>query len=168
MRKCGGFWLKYISKSQSIYILFQALQEMWWIMGTRLLRKERGRGSTNELKTFYKLQMENIMHCLGNNYEEMNGLTLLYVLKHTEGHLNIFLGDNRFCSPFLGHCQTRNIMFSRRQTNPMGYHGCSWNSKVTDSDKWQLVRYSWGSNYRWNNVGLKWIQYLSLGNLSFE
>lgn len=45
---------------------------------------ERGRGSTNELKSFYELQMESIVHCVGNNCEEMNGLTLLCVLRHTE------------------------------------------------------------------------------------
>lgn len=66
-----------------------------------------------------------------------------------------FLGKEGFCSPFLGPCQTWSIMFSWRQTNPTGYRSCSRNWKVTDSDKWQLVQYSWGSNYRWNNVGLK-------------
>lgn len=51
-------------------------------MDIQLIRKE-SRGNTNELQTC-KLQMENIMHCVGNNYDEMNELTLLYVLKHTE------------------------------------------------------------------------------------
>lgn len=45
-------------------------------MGTQLIKKERVKESTNELKTTYKLQMENIMHCVGNNYNKMNGLTL--------------------------------------------------------------------------------------------
>lgn len=46
--------------------------------------KESGSGSTNELKSFDKLQMENIVHCVGSNYEEINGLNLLCVLRHIE------------------------------------------------------------------------------------
>lgn len=161
MTKCGDFWLRVCSDissvrdSQSIYILFQTLQDMWWIMGTQLIRndRERGRGSTNELRSFYELQMESIVHCVGNNWRRWMGL-LFSVFWGTQRTFK-FLGKERFCSPFLGPCQTWNIMFSRRQTNPMGYRGCSRNWKVTDSDKWQLVQYSWGSNYRWNNVGLK-------------
>lgn len=64
--------------------------------------KERGRGNTNELKSFYKLQMENIVHCAGNNYEEMNGLHLLYVLRHIED----ILISRESEVLFLGPCQT--------------------------------------------------------------
>jgi len=67
-------------------------------MATKLIRKERIRGSTNELKTFYKLLMKNITHCVGNNHEAKN---VLYgeVPKQSKGHTNAFLGSYRFCSP---------------------------------------------------------------------
>lgn len=67
-------------------------------MATKLIRKERIRGGTNELEIFYKLLVKSITHCVGNNHEEMIVLNAK-VPKQSKGHTNALLGNYRFCSP---------------------------------------------------------------------